>query len=141
MIVSDAGPIIIFSRIGRLFLLRDITVFLLITEAVHDEIVLRKAACQARPRWLKPAGSKKPESDRSIMDSLPNVLHQGERAAIALAKERSTQLLIDSCTSGRSSAWNRCNRNVPRPDRSEAIGANLSCSADRRRDASERISV
>lgn len=36
MIVSDAGPIIIFARIGRLSLLRDVTGSLL-PDAVDDE--------------------------------------------------------------------------------------------------------
>ena len=42
MIVSDAGPIIIFARIGRLSLHRDVAVFLLIPDAVYDEIVIKK---------------------------------------------------------------------------------------------------
>jgi predicted nucleic acid-binding protein len=42
MIVSDAGPIIIFARIGRLSLLRDVAGFLLIPDAVYDEIVFKK---------------------------------------------------------------------------------------------------
>jgi antitoxin HigA-1 len=42
MIISDAGPIIIFARIGRLSLLRDITGSLLVPDAVYEEIVVKK---------------------------------------------------------------------------------------------------
>jgi predicted nucleic acid-binding protein len=42
MIVSDAGPIIIFARIGRLSLLHEVTGSLTIPNAVHDEIVINK---------------------------------------------------------------------------------------------------
>jgi predicted nucleic acid-binding protein len=59
MIVSDAGPIIIFARIGRLSLLHDVAGFLLIPDAVYDEIVVKKAVCRARSMWLKPRGFRK----------------------------------------------------------------------------------
>jgi predicted nucleic acid-binding protein len=96
MIVSDAGPIIIFARIGRLSLLRDVTGSLLIPDAVYDEIVVKKggmpgAAEVARAAWIQ----KTSVVNRSIVDSLPSVLHEGEREAIALATERDAQLLID----------------------------------------------
>jgi predicted nucleic acid-binding protein len=41
MIISDAGPIIIFARIGRLPLLRDVTGELTVPAAVHSEIADR----------------------------------------------------------------------------------------------------
>jgi len=96
MIVSDAGPIIIFARIGRLSLLRDVTGSLLIPDAVYDEIVVKKggmpgAAEVAQAAWIQKASV----ANRSIIDGLPSVLHEGEREAIALAKERGAQLLID----------------------------------------------
>lgn len=103
MIVSDAGPIIIFARIGRLSLLRDITGALLIPDTVYNEIILKKggmpgAAEVAQAAWIQKASI----SDRSIMDGLPNVLHDGEREAIALAKERGAQLLIDEIRARRA---------------------------------------
>lgn len=96
MIISDAGPIIIFTRVGPLSLLRDVTGSLLIPDAVYNEIVIKKggmpgAAEVAQAAWIQ----KVAVSDRSITDGLPNVLHEGEREAIALAKERGAQLLID----------------------------------------------
>jgi predicted nucleic acid-binding protein len=96
MIVSDAGPIIIFARIGRLSLLHEVTGSLLIPDAVYDEIVLKKggmpgAAEVAQATWIQKASV----ADHSIVDGLPNVLHEGEREAIALAKERGAQLLVD----------------------------------------------
>ncbi len=42
MIVSDAGPIIVFARIGRLPLLSHVTGSLLIPDAVYEEIVVEK---------------------------------------------------------------------------------------------------
>lgn len=96
MIVSDAGPIIIFARIGRLSLLHEVTGSLLIPDAVYDEIVVKKggmlgAAEVAQAAWIQ----KTSVANRSIIDGLPNVLHEGEREAIALAKERGAQLLVD----------------------------------------------
>jgi len=103
MIVSDAGPIIIFARIGRLSLLRDVTGSLLIPDAVYDEIVVKKdcmpgAAEVAQARWIRRASVV----NDSIIDGLPNVLHEGEREAISLAKERGAQLLIDEIRARRA---------------------------------------
>ena len=96
MIISDAGPIIIFARIGRLSLLRDVTDSLLIPDAVYEEIVVKKggmpgAAEVAQSAWIQRA----PLTKRSMLDSLPSSLHEGEREAIALAAERGAQLLVD----------------------------------------------
>lgn len=103
MIVSDAGPIIIFARIGRLSLLSRITGSLLIPDAVYDEIVITKggmpgAVAVAQAAWIQKASV----SDRSVMDGLPNALHDGEREAIVLAKERGAQLLIDEIRARRA---------------------------------------
>jgi predicted nucleic acid-binding protein len=96
MIISDAGPIIIFARIGRLSLLRDVTGSLLIPDAVFGEIVVKKggmpgAAEVGQAEWIQTTAL----ANRSILDSLPGFLHDGEREAIALATERAAQLLID----------------------------------------------
>jgi hypothetical protein len=50
MIVSDAGPIIIFARIGRLSLLHEVTGSLTIPNPVHDEIVINKGGMPWRSR-------------------------------------------------------------------------------------------
>ncbi len=96
MIVSDAGPIIIFARIGRLVLLRDATGSLLIPDAVYEEIAedqpgMPGAAEVAEAGWIR----KSSLLDRSGFDALPGFLHKGEREAIALARERGAQLLVD----------------------------------------------
>jgi predicted nucleic acid-binding protein len=96
MIISDAGPIIIFARIKRLLLLREVVGSLIVPAAVYYEIVVKKggmpgAAEVAQAAWIQRAAG----ADRSILDSLPRVLHEGEREAIALAKERGAQLLVD----------------------------------------------
>jgi predicted nucleic acid-binding protein len=95
VIVSDAGPIIIFARIGRLSLLRDVTVALTIPSAVHAEITgtsgMAGATEVADAEWIEQAAVV----NRSALESLPHVLHEGEREAIALAREKGAQLLID----------------------------------------------
>jgi uncharacterized protein len=49
------------------------------------------AAEVAQAAWIQKASV----ANRSIIDGLPRVLHEGEREAIALAKERGAQLLVD----------------------------------------------
>ena len=103
MIVSDAGPIVIFARIGRLSLLRDVTGILLIPDAVHSEIFVKSGAMPgasevAQAKWIQRVSV----ADRSIVDRMPNVLHEGEREAIALAKERGAQLLVDEIRARRA---------------------------------------
>jgi hypothetical protein len=58
MIVSDAGPVIIFACIGRLSLLHDVTGSLLIPDAIYDEIVVKQggmpgAADVAQAAWVQ----------------------------------------------------------------------------------------
>lgn len=103
MIVSDAGPIVVFARIGRLSLLRDVTGTLLIPDAVHSEIFFNKGAMPgasevAQAAWIQRVSV----ADRSIVDRMPSVLHEGEREAIALAKERGAQLLVDDIRARRA---------------------------------------
>jgi uncharacterized protein len=96
MIVSDAGPIVVFARIGRLSLLRDVTGTLLIPEAVHSEIFANKGAMPGASEVTQATWIQRVRvADRSMVDQMPNFLHEGEREAIALAKERSAQLLVD----------------------------------------------
>lgn len=49
------------------------------------------AAELAQAAWIQKASV----ANRSIIDGLPSVLHEGEREAIALAKEQGAQFLID----------------------------------------------
>jgi uncharacterized protein len=92
MIVSDAGPIVVFARIGRLSLLRDVAGTLLIPDAVHSEIFFKSGAMPgasdvAQATWIQRASV----AERAIVDRMPKVLHDGEREAIALAMERGAQ--------------------------------------------------
>jgi len=64
MIVSDAGPVIIFARIGRLSLLHEITGSLLIPDAVYDEIVVKKGGMPgatevAQAAWIQKASARR----------------------------------------------------------------------------------
>src|SRR5487761_1173376 len=105
MIVSDAGPIIIFARIGRLPLLRDVTGSLQIPDAVYDEIVVKKggmpgAAEVEQADWIR----RTVVAGRSLLDRLPSGLHAGEREAIALAREQDAQLLVDETGARRAAS-------------------------------------
>jgi predicted nucleic acid-binding protein len=105
MIVSDAGPIVVFARIGRLSLLGDVTGTLLIPDAVHSEIFANKGAMPGasevtQATWIQ----RVPVADRSIVDRMPAVLHEGEREAIALARERGAQLLVDEIRARREAS-------------------------------------
>ena len=105
MIVSDAGPIVVFARIGRLSLLRDVTGALLIPDAVHSEIFANKGAMPGASEVTQATWIQRVRvADRSIVDQMPNVLHEGEREAITLAKERGAQLLIDEIRARREAS-------------------------------------
>jgi uncharacterized protein len=96
VIVSDAGPLIIFARIGRLSVLREVTGSLIISAAVHAEIMTNNGAMPgarevAQAEWIQRATVANP----SLLETFPGGLHAGEREAIALAKERGAQLLMD----------------------------------------------
>ena len=80
---------------------------MLIPEAVFEEIVAKKGGMPRRAELTRSAWIRKASvADRSKLDELPNVLHQGEREAIALAEERGAQLLIDEIR-GRRAATER----------------------------------
>jgi predicted nucleic acid-binding protein len=105
MIVSDAGPIIVFARIGRLPLLQKVSGSLLIPTAVHDEIVVKKsgmagAAEVEQADWIRRIAV----ADRSMLDRLPGGLHAGEREAIVLAQEQRAQLLVDDIRARRAAS-------------------------------------
>ena len=87
MIVSDAGPIIIFARIRLLSLLHQVTGSLIIPDAVHHEIVVNKggmpgATASCEDRLDSTSAGRGPPA----IDELPRALHQGEREAIALGQ-------------------------------------------------------
>lgn len=106
MIVSDSGPIIAFSKIGRLDILRLLFGRVLIPDAVHDEVVVRGmgrpgADAVARSSWIE----RRAPMNVDVMSELPKRIHTGEREAIALAYELGMPLLIDE-RRGRQAAGN-----------------------------------
>ena len=108
MIVSDAGQILISARIRRLSLLRDVTGSQLIPDVVYDKIVVTKGGMPgatevAQAAWIQKASV----ANRSTLDVLPSVLHEGKREAIALAMERSAQLLVDEIRALRAASDQR----------------------------------
>lgn len=106
MIVSDSGPIIAFSKIGRLDILRLLFERVLIPDAVHDEVVVRGigrpgADDVARSSWIE----RRTPMNVDMLSELPQRIHAGEREAIALAYELGMPLLIDE-RRGRQVAYN-----------------------------------
>jgi uncharacterized protein len=96
MIVADSGPIIVFARIGRLDLLRQVVGELIIPDAVYEELVGRGterpgAAEVVHGDWIH----RRTVQDLTAVAPLPRALHAGEREAILLAQELGAQLLID----------------------------------------------
>jgi len=96
MIVADAGPIIVFVRIGRLALLQQIVETVVIPDAVYDELVI---AGHGRPGaeeisqsvWIQNESIRDPRATQHFSD----ILAQGEKEAILLAEERQATLLLD----------------------------------------------
>lgn len=106
MIVSDSGPIIAFSKIGRLDILRLLFGRVLIPDAVHDEVVVRGMGRPgsddvARSSWIE----RRTSMNVDVISELPQRIHEGEREAIALAYELGMPLLIDE-RRGRQAAEN-----------------------------------
>ncbi len=95
MIVSDAGPLIIFARIGRLSLLHEITGSVTIPAAVLAEIMTDKGAMPGARDIANAGWIQRAVANPSLLEPFPDGLHAGEREAIALARERGAQLLID----------------------------------------------
>ena len=95
MMVSDSGPIIAFSRIGRLDILRRLFGQVVVPNAVHNELVVRGRGRPGsdevtRSTWIQRRAT-------GSLDELEGLsgLHEGEREAIALAHELEVPLLID----------------------------------------------
>jgi predicted nucleic acid-binding protein len=96
MIVADAGPLIVCSRIGRLSLLHQVFETLIIPDAVYTELIVRgegRAGVDeiAQSEWIRHESIR----DRTALQAFPDVLAQGEREAIVLAEERQAPLLLD----------------------------------------------
>ncbi len=96
MIVSDSGPLIAFSKIGRLDILERLFDMVLIPDAVYYEV---GADGSHRPGAQAIASStciqRRTVSDLSLTQQFPNNIHAGESEAIVLALELQYPLLID----------------------------------------------
>ena len=96
MIVADSGPLIAFSRIGRLDILENLFDRVLIPDAVFHEVVVEGmgrpgARDVATSVWIE----RRPVEDRPVSEQIPEALHAGERDAISLAQALGLTLLID----------------------------------------------
>ena len=96
MIVSDSGPIIAFSRIGRLEILKSLFGQVVVPIGVYEELVINGAgrpgsAEVRRSSWIQRGQVRNPEGMKEFSASL----HRGEREAIVLAHETGIPLLID----------------------------------------------
>ena len=96
MIVSDSGPIIAFSRVGRLDILKRLFGHVIIPDAVYEELVVMGKGRPGEPEvrqseWIQ----RRSVRNRERMDRFSQSLHEGERDAISLARELAAPLLID----------------------------------------------
>lgn len=94
-VVSDSGPIIVFSRIKRITLLNCIFEVVYIPEAVRSEILKggsRPGASEIQNnKWFKTARAANTEAVRK----LNGIIGKGESEAIVLADEMGLPLLCD----------------------------------------------
>ena len=94
--VSDSTPLIAFARIGRLDLLEQLFGTILVPPAVHKEIIPDGPGKKGAPAlqsasWIQL--HDRPDPD--IRNEVDATLGQGEREAIALARELNRDLFID----------------------------------------------
>lgn len=88
MIVSDSGPIIAFSRVGRLDILKRLFGYVIIPDAVYEEFVVMGKGRPGEPEvrqseWIQHRSVR----NRERIDRFSQSLHEGERDAISLARE------------------------------------------------------
>lgn len=96
IVISNAGPIIALSQIGRLELLPSLFGRIYIPNAVEAELIKCKTEIQAAD-WLKTT----PLSDASTVDVLRERLDAGESEAIVLAIRLNADLLLIDEARGR----------------------------------------
>ena len=105
MIVSDSGPIIAFSRIGRLDILKSLVGQIIVPMGVYEELVTKGegrpgAAEVRRSAWIQ----HREVRNRENIEEFSTSLHRGEREAIVLAHEIGLPLLIDERRGRRTAA-------------------------------------
>ncbi|RKU23508.1 DUF3368 domain-containing protein [Candidatus Poribacteria bacterium] len=93
-VISNNGPLVALWTLDLLFLLRELYTEVLIPEEVQDEFFaterpVRSEALKNAP-WIRVV-TLTPPLDHT---TYPNVIHRGEAAVFALAKERGARLVI-----------------------------------------------
>lgn len=96
MLVTDASPLIVFSRSKHLDILQKVTKILLIPEAVYQEVVV-KGKGKPGSRKVKSASWIKREEikSKSKLVTLSDRLGLGEKESIILAEEKQLPLITD----------------------------------------------
>ena len=105
---TDAGPLIYLSVLGRLPLLRDLFVEVLLPDAVYEEVVLHghglpgasETEAAIESGWLRRAVVQ----NKALVDALLGELDAGEAEAIALARESGLRWILMDDRSGRAKA-------------------------------------
>lgn len=95
ILVLDASPLIVLSRIGRLDLLRQIGHTLYVPEGVYDEVVSRGPDRPgsreiAQAQWIIRAKVR----DQPAVDRFLGTIGRGEAEAIVLAKEVGADAIV-----------------------------------------------
>ena len=93
-VISNTSPLVGLWTLGLLHLLRDLYTEVLIPEEVQDEFLatkrpVRRDALKNAP-WIRAITLTPPLDDTTY----PNVIHRGEAAVFALAKERGARLVL-----------------------------------------------
>ncbi len=98
-VVTNAGPLIYLSLLGRLDLLRELFGSVSVPDAVYQEVVVegkgRPGASETHAAvesgWLQRAGVQ----GRDVVEALLADLHVGEAEAIALAREQAADGVLN----------------------------------------------
>ena len=108
-VVSNASPLIILSRIGRLSILYDLFKEIHITKAIYDEVVIHgarrpgsKEVREASKNWLRVHPTPSPKALRIYQQ--PRRLGPADASVLALAKELSAISVVIDDLSLRTSA-------------------------------------
>ena len=88
IVVSNSSPLIAFSRIGKLGLLKDLFGTIMIPGEVFSELTIK--GHEFSQNWI----DVRPVANKSLVKSLGLRLDRGESAAIALASELGADLLL-----------------------------------------------
>lgn len=105
IVVSDASPLIALAAVGQVDLLHQLYATVLVPDAVHQEVTAQSpdapGAAQVRgAEWIHSVMVR----DRILVEALCIDLDRGEAEAIALAVERSAELLLMDERRGRAAA-------------------------------------